>query len=124
MPGFIAFRLEPVGGKIIVARAGGVGAARRSRRVAHHGRGHGWCRGRVPRDEPENTKGIVRNKKGSKESCEETNDHHLRGALARLPSASSLARRLLLLPVMKLLGVLVLKKESLDWQRLGEQRTW
>jgi hypothetical protein len=25
---------------------------------------------------------------------------------------------------MELLGVLVLKKESLDWQRLGKQRTW
>jgi hypothetical protein len=73
---------------------------------------------------PENTKGIVRNKKGSKESCEKTNDHHLRRAPARLPSASSLARRLLLLSAMKLLGVLVLKKESLDWQRLGKQRTW
>jgi hypothetical protein len=30
----------------------------------------------------------------------------------------------LLLPAMKLLEVLVLKRESLDWQRLGKQRTW
>jgi hypothetical protein len=41
---------------IIVARAGRVGAARRSRRVAHHGWGCGWSRGRIPLDEPENTK--------------------------------------------------------------------
>jgi hypothetical protein len=123
VPGFIALRFEPAGGAIIVVQAARVGAARRSRRIAHHGRGRSWCRGRVPPDEPENTKGIVRNEKGSKESCEETNDHHLRRAPTRLPSASSLARRLLLLPAMKLLGVLVLKRESY-WQRLGKQRTW
>jgi hypothetical protein len=39
----------------------------------------------------------------------------------RLPSASSLARRLLLLPAIELLGVLVLKKGSLDWQRLEDK---
>jgi hypothetical protein len=33
-----------------------------------------------------------------------------------------LARRLLLLPAIKFLGVLVLKKESLDWQRLEGKR--
>jgi hypothetical protein len=58
--------------------------------------------------------------RGSKESCEETNDHHLRRAPARLPSASSLARRLLLLPTMELFGVLVMERKSLDWQRLGK----
>jgi hypothetical protein len=42
----------------------------------------------------------------------------------RLPSASSLARRLLLLFAMKLLGVLVLERKSLGWQKLGRQRTW
>jgi hypothetical protein len=62
--------------------------------------------------------------KGSKESCKETNDHHLRRAPAQLRSASSLAWRLLLLPAMELFGVLVLERESLDWQRLGKQRTW
>jgi hypothetical protein len=78
----------------------------------------------VSLDEPGNPKGIVKNKKRSRKSCKETDDHHLRRAPARLPSASSLARRLLLLLAMELLGVLVLKKESLDWQRLGKQRTW
>jgi hypothetical protein len=97
-----------------------VGAVRRSRGIAHHGRGRGWCRGRVPPDEPENTKGIVRDKKGSKENCEETNDHHLRRAPARLPSASSVARRLLLLPAMELLGVLVLERKKLRLAKAWE----
>jgi hypothetical protein len=56
--------------------------------------------------------------------CEEANGHHLRRAPVRLPSASSLARRLLLLPAMEILGVLVLERKSLDWQRLGKKRTW
>jgi hypothetical protein len=33
-----------------------------------------------------------------------------------------MARRLLLLPAIKFLGVLVLEKESLDWQRLEDRR--
>jgi hypothetical protein len=45
------------------------------------------------------------------------NDHHLRRVPARLPSASSLAGRLLLLFAMEFLGVLVLETESLGWQR-------
>jgi hypothetical protein len=49
---------------------------------------------------------------------QEVDDHHLRRAPARLPSAPSLSRRLLLLPIIIFLGVLVLEKESLDWQRL------
>jgi hypothetical protein len=44
-------------------------------------------------------------------------DHYLRRALARLPSASSVARRLLLLPAMVLGAALVIGKESLRWQR-------
>jgi hypothetical protein len=52
----------------------------------------------------------------------EVDDHRLRRAPARLPSASSLARRLLLLPAIRFLGVLVLEKESLDWQRLEGKR--
>jgi hypothetical protein len=55
--------------------------------------------------------------KKSRKSCEEIDDHHLRRAPARLPSASLLARRLLLLPAIELFGVLVLEKASLDWQR-------
>jgi hypothetical protein len=96
-----------------------VGTAGRSRGIAGHGRGCGWCGGRIPPNEPENIKRIVRDKKGSKESCEEANDHHLRRAPARLPSASSLARCLLLLFTMELLGELVLERKSLGWQRRG-----
>jgi hypothetical protein len=51
----------------------------------------------------------------------EVDDHRLRRAPARLPSASSLARRLLLLPAIEFLGVLVLEKRSLDWQRLEDR---
>jgi hypothetical protein len=67
VPGFITLRLEPAGGAIILARAGRVGVARRSRGIARHGRSCGRYRGRIPLDEPENTKRIVRNKMGSKE---------------------------------------------------------
>jgi hypothetical protein len=52
----------------------------------------------------------------------EVDDHHLRRAPARLPSASSLTRRLLLLPAIEFLGVLVLERGSLDWQRLEGRR--
>jgi hypothetical protein len=73
-------------------------------------------------DEPGNTKRVVRNKRKSRKSCEEIDDHHLRRVPARLPSASSLAQHLLLLPAIGLLGVLVLEKGSLDWQRLESKR--
>jgi hypothetical protein len=52
----------------------------------------------------------------------EVDDHRLQRAPARLPSTSSLARRLLLLPAIEFLGVLVLEKESLDWQKLEGKR--
>jgi hypothetical protein len=42
-------------------------------------------------------------KQDLKEGCEEADDYHLRRAPARLPSASSLAGRLLPLLAMKLL---------------------
>jgi hypothetical protein len=48
-----------------------------------------------------------------KEGCEEAHDHHLRRAPVRLPSASSLAGRLLPLLAMKFLGVLVLEEKEL-----------
>jgi hypothetical protein len=96
-----------------------VGMARRPRGIARHGWSCGWSRGRIPPDEPENTKKIVRDEKGSKKSCEEASDHHLQRAPSRLPSASSLAQRLLLLFAMELLGVLVLERKSLGWQKLG-----
>jgi hypothetical protein len=56
------------------------------------------------------------------EAVKEVDDHRLRRVPARLPSASSLARRLLLLPAIEFLGVLVLEKGSLDWQRLEDRR--
>jgi hypothetical protein len=117
--GCVTFLLESAGLAIVIAQAGGVGMARRSRGIAHHGQNCSWSRGRVPPDEPENTKKIVRDEKKSKRGCEEANDHHLRRAPARLPSASLLAGRLLLLFAMEFLGVLVLETESLGWQRLG-----
>jgi hypothetical protein len=48
-----------------------------------------------------------------KEGCEEADDHHLQRVPARLPSASSLAGRLLPLLAMKFLEVLVLEEEEL-----------
>jgi hypothetical protein len=67
-------------------------------------------------------KGIITNRKESGKNRKEVDDHHLRREPARLPSASSLARRLLLLPAIRFLSVLVLEKESLDWQRLEGKR--
>jgi hypothetical protein len=93
--------------------------ARRPRGIARHGRSCGWSGGRIPLDEPENTRKIVRGGKRSKRGCEEVNDHHLRRAPTRLPSASLLAGRLLLLFAMEFLGVLVLERKSLGWQRFG-----
>jgi hypothetical protein len=49
-----------------------------------------------------------------KEGCEEADDHHLRRALAQLPSASSPAERLLPQLAMKVLGVLVLEEKELE----------
>jgi hypothetical protein len=49
---------------------------------------------------------------------EKVGDHCLQRAPARLPSASSAARRLLLLPAMVLGAALVIGKESLSWQKL------
>jgi hypothetical protein len=52
-------------------------------------------------------------KQDLKEGCEEADDHHLRRAPARLPSASSLAGRLLPLLAMEFLGVIVLGEKEL-----------
>jgi hypothetical protein len=52
-------------------------------------------------------------KQDLKKGCEEAYDQHLRRAPARLPSASSLAGRLLPLFTMEFLGVLVLERKSL-----------
>jgi hypothetical protein len=59
-------------------------------------------------------------KQDLKEGCEEADDHHLRRAPARLPSASSLAGRVLPLLAMEFLEVLVLEEKELglveDWK--------
>jgi hypothetical protein len=70
-------------------------------------------------DEPESAKKIVRDETRSKEGCEEADDHHLRRAPARLPSASSLVGRLLPLLAMKFLEVLVLEEKE-----LGLEEAW
>jgi hypothetical protein len=59
-----------------------------------------------------NLKGII----------EEVDDHCLRRAPPRLPSASSLARRLLPLPAIRFWGALLMEEESLDWQRFEGKR--
>jgi hypothetical protein len=48
----------------------------------------------------------------------EVDDHCLRRAPAPLPSATSLAQRLLPLPAISFLGALVMEEASLHWQRL------
>jgi hypothetical protein len=55
---------------------------------------------------------IVRNKRGSKTN-QKVDDYCLRRALARLPSASSAARRLLLLPAM-VFGFALIGKRKLE----------
>jgi hypothetical protein len=67
-------------------------------------------------------KGIVGSERNLEGIVKEVDDHHLQREPARLPSASLLARRLLSLPAIKFLGVLVLEKESLGWQRLEGKR--
>jgi hypothetical protein len=67
-------------------------------------------------------KGIVGTERNLEGIVKEVDDHHLQREPARLPSASLLARRLLSLPAIKFLGVLVLEKESLGWQRLEGKR--
>jgi hypothetical protein len=58
-------------------------------------------------------------KQDLKEGCDEADDHHLRRAPARFPSASSLVGCLLPLLAMRLLGVLVLEEKEL---KLAEAR--
>jgi hypothetical protein len=62
LPGFVALRLEMEGVALVVERGGVVV---RLRGVVWQGWIRGRCRGRIPLDEPEKTKGIVRNRKKS-----------------------------------------------------------
>jgi hypothetical protein len=61
-PGFVALRLETEGVALVVARGGVVV---RLRGVVRQGWIRGRRGGRIPLDEPEKTKGIVRNRKKS-----------------------------------------------------------
>jgi hypothetical protein len=65
-PGFVALRLETEGIALVVARGGVVV---RLRGVVWQGWIRGRRRSRIPLDEAENTKRIVRNRKKSRESC-------------------------------------------------------
>jgi hypothetical protein len=110
VPGCVTFLLESASVAVGIARAGGMGTARRPRGIARHGWSCSWSRGRVPSDEFESTKKIVRE---PKRVCEKADHHHLRRTPTRLPLASSLAGRLLPLLSIGLLGVLVLGEEEL-----------
>jgi hypothetical protein len=57
--GLVALRLETEGVALVVERGGVVV---RLRGVVWQGWIRGWRRGRIPLDEPEKTKGIVRNR--------------------------------------------------------------
>jgi hypothetical protein len=59
-----------------------------------------------------------------KEGCEEADDHHLRRAPARLPSASLLAGRMLPLLAMKFLGVLVHEEKELELAEAWKAEIW
>jgi hypothetical protein len=59
-------------------------------------------------------------KQDLKESYVEADDHHLRQVPTRLPSASSLAGRLLPLLAMEFLGVLVLEEKELGLAKAWE----
>jgi hypothetical protein len=52
--------------RVPAGRPRGVGTAGRLRGVTHHGRSCSWSRGRVPSDEPESAKKIVRDETRSK----------------------------------------------------------
>jgi hypothetical protein len=74
-------------------------------------------------DEPGTVKDHQKRKKNLDRIAKGVDDHHLRRELARLPSASLLAWRLLLpLPAIRFWGVLVVEKESLDWRRFEGKR--
>jgi hypothetical protein len=71
--------------------------------VAGAGAGFHWMRLEIRR-------GSSATEENLEKVVKEVDDHRLRQAPAQLPSASSLARRLLLLPAIGLLGVLMLKR--------------
>jgi hypothetical protein len=106
--GFLELRLEAEG---VILAVWHRRIVVRLRGVVWQGLVRGRRRGRIPLDEPEETKGIVRNGKNLEGIIREVDDPRLRRAPTRLPSASSLARHLLLLPAIRFIGVLVLEEE-------------
>jgi hypothetical protein len=64
-------------------------------------------------------RGLSETEANLRQIMKKVGDHCLRRAPAQLSSASSVARRLLLLPAMVLGAALVIGKESLSWQRVG-----
>jgi hypothetical protein len=72
--------------------------------VASGGARFHWISLKIQRGSSETERNLEKAVKG-------VDDHRLRRAPARLPSASSSAQRLLLLPAIRFLGVLVLEKE-------------
>jgi hypothetical protein len=81
----------------------------------------------VPLNKPE-TERIIRNKGNLRQDMKKVGDLCLRRALARLPSASSAARRLLLLPATVLGTALVIGKRKLevgkDLKAKGLVKSW
>jgi hypothetical protein len=81
----------------------------------------------IPLNKPE-TEVIVRNKRGSKMNRKgKIDDYYLRRALPRLPSASSAARRLLLLLAMILRFALIGKRKpevGKDLRTKGLVKSW
>jgi hypothetical protein len=73
-------------------------------------------------------RGSSETKKNLRQIMEKVGDHCLRCALARLPSASSAVRRLLLLPAMVLGAALVIWKRKLevgkDLKARGLVKSW
>jgi hypothetical protein len=74
----------------------------------------------------ETRKGSSATEENLERAVEEVDDHHLRRAPARLPSASSLARRLLLLPAIKFFGSTragegKFRLAKVEGRRLGER---
>jgi hypothetical protein len=73
-------------------------------------------------------RGSSETKKNLRQIMEKVGDHCLRRALARLPSASLAARRLLLLPAMVLGAALVIWKRKLevgkDLKARGLVKSW
>jgi hypothetical protein len=72
--------------------------------AAGAGAGFHWISLKIQRGSSETERNLEK-------AVKEVDDHRLRRAPAWLPSASSLARRLLLLPAISFLGVLVLEEE-------------